>query len=301
MRFPPPPITYLTPRTEIQHAMETTPDPVETAPTPTKTLDEHIADALATAPKPLNFGAVRKALKVAGVAIKGKGKIPQAEIQSAIDSAIAGGHAFAHPHKTPEGPQSYWRKPYVSKAELAEEKTRVLEAKAAEKARAKANKAEEKSGAKAAKVEEKSNRKAGAAAESSRQKVAAVVESVRRKAAELGKRVVTDKQLGLPKEKASPAEQEAFRTTLAELISEGKLFAHGEKYGSQAQYVPTWYDTKPLKKPFEEVVRATRTIVGSGTVEFEDFLKALLAKLDEKPTEIARADEPVTPPPGDPL
>lgn len=280
----PPPITYLTPRKESQHAMDTTPDPVETAPTPTKTIDEHIADTLATAPKPLNFGAVRKALKAAGVPMKGKDKISEAEIQSAIDSAIAVGRAFAHPHKTPEGPRAYWHKPYVSKAELAEEKARVLGEKTAEKARAKA-----------AKVEEKTNRKAGAAAESSRQKVAAVVETVRRRAAELGKRVVTDKQLGLPKEKASPAEQEAFRTTLDELIAEGKLFSHGEKYGSSPVYVPNWYDTKPLKKPFEEVVRATRTIVGSGTVELEDFLKALLAKLDEKPAVSEEAPAPVVP------
>ena len=275
--------------------METTPDPVETVPTPTKSIDEHIADALATAPKPLNFGAMKKALKAAGVPMKGKDKISEAEIQSAIDSAIAGGRAFAHPHKTSEGPPSYWHKPYVSKAELAEEKARVLEEKSAEKARAKAAKAEEKSGAKAAKVEEKTNRKAGAAAESSRQKVAAVVESVRRRAAELGKRVVTDKQLGLPKDKASPAEQEAFRTTLGELISEGKLFAHGEKYGSSPVYVPNWYDTKPLKKPFEEVLKATRTIVGSGAVEFEDFLKALLAKLDEKPAVSEESPSPVVP------
>lgn len=269
--------------------METIPDPVETAPIPFKTLDELIADALATAPKPLNFAAVKKALKVAGVAMKGEGKTSEVEIQSAIDSAIAGGRAFAHPHKTPDGPQSYWHKPYVSKAERAEEKVRAVEAKAAEKARAKSAKAEEKSGAKAAKSEEKANRKAQGAAESSRQKVATLVETVRRKAAELGKRVVNEKQLGLPKEKASPAEQEAFRTTLDELIAEGKLFAHGEKYGSQAQYVPTWYDTKPLKKPFEEAVKATRKIVGSGDVEFEDFLKALLAKLDEKPEEVAEA------------
>ena len=270
--------------------METIPETVETIPVPAKSLEEHIADAVATAPKPLNFGGVKKALKAAGVAMKGKDRVSEAEIRSAIDATIAAGHAFAHPHKNTEGPQSYWHKPYVSKVELAEQKARAVEAKAAEKARAKTAKADEKSGAKAAKVEEKSNRKAGVAAESSRRKVAAVVETVRRKAAELEKRAVTEKQLGLPKEKASAAEQEAFRTTLDELIAEGKLFAHGEKYGSQAQILPRWYDTRPLKKPFHEAVKATRKIVGSGTVEFEDFLKALLEKLDEKPAE---SEEPI--------
>lgn len=269
----------------IPDTVEPTPTPVETVPTPTKPLDELIAEAVATAAKPLNFGAVKKALKADGVPLKGKGKVADADIQSTLDAALAAGQAFAHPHKAPDGPPSYWHKPYVSKEELAAEKARAIEAKTAEKAQAKAAKADEKAGAKAAKHEEKANRKTEQAAESTRQKVAAVVEAVRSKVAGLGKRVVTEKQLGQPKEKASPAEQEAFRNTLNELISDGKLFPHGDKFGGCAPVVTQWYETKPLKKPFEDAVKATRTIVGPGTVQFEDFLQALLAKLDKKPVE----------------
>ena len=279
----------------IPDTAEPTPTPVETVPTPTKPLDELIADAVATAQKPLNFGAVKKALKAAGVPSKGKGKVADADIQAALDVAIAAGQAFAHPHKTPDGPLSYWHKAYVSKEELAAEKARAIEAKAAEKARFKAAKADEKAGAKAAKHEEKANRKTEQAAESTRQKVAAVVEAVRSKVAGLGKRAVTEAQLGQPKEKATPAERDAFRTTVDELIAEGKLFPHGEKFGNQPQHIPKWYETKPLKKPFEDAVKATRTVVGSGTVQFEDFLQALLAKLDEKPAEAVAESPPAEP------
>ena len=278
---------------ESQYAMETIPETVETTPTPMKTLEEHVADILHGAPKPLAFAALKSALKNAGVPTSGKDKVTDAAIQSALDAAIEGVKGHLHPHKKPEGKPAYWHKPPVTQADIDAEKARRREAKADEKAKGKVAKAQEKAGEKAAKADEKARdkvakatEKAGAkAAEADRiakEKAAEVSTRLRAKVSELGAKPVGEKQLGKPKASASAAEHGAFEATLEALIGAGELHPHAGKYGKHAPLVTRWYESKSLKKPFAEAVKAARKIVDSGKVDFEELAKCLKEKLDEK-------------------
>ena len=245
--------------------------------TPVKPLEEMVSDILSGSPKPLPFPGVKKALSAAGVPLRGKDKVGDDAIQSVIDAAIAAGTVFSHPSKKEGGSPAYWHKPHVTKAELA-----------AEKARERASKVEEKARAKSTEAEAKATRKAEEAA---RQKAARVVETVHRKAAELGHKPVADKHLGKPKPRAGEAEHEAFRSALESLLAEGKLHRHGDKYGKHALVVTPWYEARPLKKPFDEALKAARVILDSGKADFAEFTAVLGAKLDEpRPNEVAPAE-----------
>jgi len=235
-------------------------------------LNERIPLILGDSPKPLPFGGIKKALKLAGVTLKGKNKIGDDAIQAAIDAAASEGKAFAHPHKTPEGKPSYWHRAHVTKAELALEKAKAIEAKIAEK-----------SHAKTAKLEEKARVKAAEADEAVRRKAANVTETVHRKAAELGHKPVSEKQLGQPKSTAHTGEHEAFRKTVDDLVDAGKLHRHGDKFAKHAPVVTAWYEARPLKKPFEDALKAARTILASEKVEFDELAKCLKKALDEAP------------------
>ncbi len=235
-------------------------------------LNERIPAILTESPKPLPFGGIKKALKLAGVSLKGKNKVGDDAIQAAIEAAVSDGKAFAHPHKSPEGKPSYWHRAHVTKAELALEKAKATEAKIAEKAHAKA-----------AKLEEKARAKAADADEAARAKAAIVAETVHRKAAELGHKPVSEKQLGQPKSTAHTGEHEAFRKSVDDLVDAGKLHRHGDKYGKHAPVVTTWYEARPLKKPFEDALKATRTILASGKVDFDELTSRLKKALDEAP------------------
>ncbi len=248
--------------------------------TPVKPLEEMVSDILSGSPKPLPFPGVKKALSAAGVPLRGKDKVGDDAIQSVIDAAIAAGTVFSHPSKKEGGSPAYWHKPHVTKAELA-----------AEKARERASKVEEKARAKSTEAEAKATRKAEEAAEAARQKAARVVETVHRKAAELGHKPVADKHLGKPKPRAGEAEHEAFRSALESLLAEGKLHRHGDKYGKHALVVTPWYEARPLKKPFDEALKAARVILDSGKADFAEFTAVLGAKLDEpRPNEVAPAE-----------
>ena len=281
--------------------------------TPVKPLEEMVSDILSGSPKPLPFPGVKKALSAAGVPLRGKDKVGDDAIQSVIDAAIAAGTVFSHPSKKEGGSPAYWHKPHVTKAELAAEKARERASKVEEKARAKSTEAEakatrkaeevaeaarqkalkveEKARAKSAEAEAKATRKAEEAAEAARQKAASVVETVHRKAAELGHKPVADKHLGKPKPRAGEAEHEAFRSALESLLAEGKLHRHGDKYGKHALVVTPWYEARPLKKPFDEALKAARVILDSGKADFAEFTAVLGAKLDEpRPNEVAPAE-----------
>ena len=235
-------------------------------------LNERIPSILGDSPKPLPFGGIKKALKLAGVPLKGKTKIGDDAIQAAIDATVSDGKAFAHPHKSPEGKPSYWHRAHVTKAELALEKAKAIEAKIAEKAHAKS-----------AKLQEKASAKATEADEAARRKAATVTETVLRKAAELGHKPVSEKQLGQPKSTAHTGEHEAFRKTVDDLVGARKLHRHGDKFGKHAPVVTAWYAARPLKKPFEDALKAARTILASGKVDFDELAKCLKTVLDETP------------------
>lgn len=248
-------------------------------------LDERIPTILAESAKPLPFSGIKKALKLAGVSMKGKSKVGDDAIQSAIDASVANRKAFTHPHKSPEGKPSYWHRAHVTKAELALEKAKAIEAKIAEKVHAKAAKSEEKARAKATEADEAARRNA-----------ATVTETVHRKAAELGHKPVSEKQLGQPKSTAPVGEHEAFRKTVDELVGDGKLHRHGDKYGKHAPVVTIWYQARPLKKPFEDALNAARTILASGKVDFDEFAGSLKKRLDEAPeAPLEPTAAPVTP------
>ncbi len=258
-----------------------------------KPLDSHIAEVLSQAAKPLPYGGIKKALKAAGVPLSGKSKVGDDAILAAIDAAIAEGRAFVHPHKKPGGAPAYWHKAHVTKAELLAEKARVIEAKVEEKARAKSAKLDEKAQAKAATVDAKAARKTAQAEHALQLKVNLVGETLNRKVAELGDKPVAPKALGQPKSGASDAEKDAFASGLDAFVAGGQLFRHGDKYGKRAAIVTEWFEVRPLKKPFEEALKAARAIVESGDVDFDELTKVLKAKLNEAPATVPTASSSV--------
>ena len=262
--------------------MEPTEPELEPTAAPSEvSLDERIPAILLESAKPLPFGGIKKALKLAGVPLKGKNKVGDDAIQVAIDAAVSDGKAFAHPHKSPEGKPSYWHRAHVTKAELALEKAKAIEAKIAEKAHAKA-----------AKLEEKARAKAADADEAARAKAATVAETVHRKTAELGHKPVSEKQLGQPKSTAHTGEHEAFRKSVDDLVDAGKLHRHGDKYGKHAPVVTAWYEARPLKKPFEDALKAARKILASGKVSADELAECLKKALDEMPGAPAEGSTP---------
>ena len=245
-------------------------------------LPEQIAEVMKAAKAPLKFSALKKALtakhKEAGLPTGGKHKLSDAAVKSALDASVEGGRLFIHPAKKPDGEPKYWHEAYVSDADKAA-------AKAAEKARTAAENTQAKSVAKEDKVKAKAEAKAAEAERIGKEKAEIVTSTLRSKVAGLGKRLVTEKQLGPPKEKASAAERDAFATTLATLLAEGALHRHGEKFGTAAPVVTHWYETKPFKKTFGSALKAVQSMLDSGKVEFEGLVAAVKEKLATKPAE----------------
>jgi len=192
-----------------------------------KSLPEHVADVLSAAPKPLAFSAIKSQLKAAKVPTVGKNKVSDASIQAAIDAFVEDQKAFIHPDKKPEGKPTYWHQAHVSQANQAAEK-------AAEKERQAVAKAE-------AKLKEKAEK---------------IATALRAKVSGLGAKLVSEKQLGAPKVTATPAEHEAFKTALASLIAEQKLFRHGEKFGNVPPRTP--------EEIAEEKISAKLAVLGEG-------------------------------------
>ena len=240
---------------------------MDTPDSPMMSLPDHVAEVLKAAPKPLAMSALKTKLKAAGVPMTGKGKIGDADIQAAVDAHVGEGKAFVHPTKSEDKP-TYWHTAYVSKTDKAAEK-------AAEKERAAAAKLKATQKAKSDKVSA----------------------ALRAKVSALGNKLVSEKQLGQPKATAMPAEQEAFKTTLAALLDEHKLHRYGEKFGTSPPVVTHWYETGPLKKTFGDAVKALQKLLDSGKVEFEGLAALFKEKLGAKSSdhEVVEPTAPTTP------
>jgi hypothetical protein len=255
-------------------------------------LADQIAEVFNGSKAPLKFSALKKALtaklKEAGLPTGGKHKLSDADVKHAVDALVQEGKLFVHPDKKPDREPKYWREAYVSDEERAA-------AKAAEKARIASENAETKLKAKEDKVKAKAEAKAAEAERIGKEKAERVASTLRAKAAGLGKRLVSEKQLGPPKAKASAAEHEAFATTLEALLAEGKLHRHGAKFGATAPVVTHWYETKPFKKTFGSAVKAVQSLLESGKVEFDGLVAAVKEKL-AKPAEATAPESPPAPP-----
>ncbi len=261
---------------------------------PANTLSEQIAEVMKAAKAPLKLAALKKALtaklKETGVPTGGKHKLSDAAVKSAVDASVEEGRLFVHPDRKPDRDPKYWIEAHVSDEEKAATK-------AAEKARASTANMQARSAAKVDMVKAKAEAKAAKAEQLGKQKAEVVTSTLLLKVSGLGKRLVTEKQLGPPKEKASAAERDAFATTLAALLAEGKLHRHGEKLGTAAPVVTHWYETKPLKKSFGSALKAVQSLLDSGKVEFEGLVAAVKEKLATKAADTGEhAAAPAVPP-----
>ena len=297
--------------------VETPEEQPAATPAPMKSLNEHVKEIIAAAPKKVGFSAVKSALKKAGVPTTGKARVTDAQ----IDVALEAEGIFQHPPKKEGGKPEYWHARFKSAEEIAAEKAAKIaeaqakkeadaiekkrladEAKVAKAAEAKAKKEAEKA-QKLAEAEEKKRLADGVKAEKKRladeAKLKKVGEKLRVKVDGLGDAPVPLSKLGKPTAKAGPEAAAEFERVLKDLVDKKRLFEHkGGKYGKIAPPPPPvpkqWFEATPAKKALDALAKAAKKVldINGATAEYVlDFVRrALDEPANPNPVLIAELD-----------